>query len=109
MYVTEFPIQCVMLIWCIVLIALEYYRYVHRGKNVEAVQCATALNPSRHLGKGKGIQGHSNSCYLDATVYGMFAFTDVFDKLFLKSRAKGIHDDRVRMILIQQIVNPLRL
>lgn len=26
-------------------------------------------------GKFRGIQGHHNSCYLDATLFGMFAFT----------------------------------
>jgi len=31
----------------------------------------------------KGIQGYQNSCYLDATLYGLFAFSDAFDILFL--------------------------
>lgn len=26
-------------------------------------------------GKYKGIQGHNNSCYLDATLFSMFTFT----------------------------------
>ena len=26
-------------------------------------------------GRNKGIQGHQNSCYLDATLFAMFAFT----------------------------------
>lgn len=26
-------------------------------------------------GKNRGIQGHHNSCYLDATLFAMFAFT----------------------------------
>ena len=29
-----------------------------------------------HLcGRNKGIQGHQNSCYLDATLFAMFSFT----------------------------------
>ena len=32
----------------------------------------------------KGIQGYQNSCYLDATLYGMFTFSDAFDILFLE-------------------------
>ena len=86
-------------------IALEIYRYEHGAENI---QCATVVNKDRHVGRPKGIQGHQNSCYLDATVYGMFAFTDVFDKLFLKTHAKGKHDDKVRYILLRLIVNPLR-
>ena len=31
----------------------------------------------------RGFQGHQNSCYLDATVFGLFALNDVFDSLFL--------------------------
>ena len=73
------------------------------------MQCAPKLDKDRHIGRPKGIQGHQNSCYLDATVYGMFAFTDVFDKLFLKTTSKGLHDDQVRNILLRKIVNPLRL
>lgn len=30
-------------------------------------------------GKFRGIQGHHNSCYLDATLFGMFAFTTYVD------------------------------
>lgn len=28
-------------------------------------------------GKNRGIQGHFNSCYLDTTLFSMFAFTQV--------------------------------
>lgn len=31
-------------------------------------------------GPNKGIQGHRNSCYLDVTLYSMFAHTSVFDQ-----------------------------
>ena len=81
---------------------------MHESRGAENVQCSTALIKEQHIGRPKGIQGHQNSCYLDATVYGMFAFTDVFDKLFLKTRAKSKHDDKVRWILLKMIVNPLR-
>jgi hypothetical protein len=30
-------------------------------------------------GKPMGVQGHSNSCYLDATLFALFAHTDVVD------------------------------
>lgn len=35
-------------------------------------------------GKNRGIQGHHNSCYLDATLFSMFAFTSVFDGLLFR-------------------------
>ena len=93
---------------CITYVALKDFAYEHHSRG-ETVQCATTLDEIRHIGRPKGIQGHQNSCYLDATVYGMFAFTDVFDKLFLKASPKGLHDHEVRNILVQKIVNPLRL
>jgi hypothetical protein len=33
------------------------------------------------LGKNKGIEGDSNSCYMDATIFCMFAYNNVFDSL----------------------------
>lgn len=35
-------------------------------------------------GKFKGIQGHHNSCYLDATLFSMFTFTNVFDSILYR-------------------------
>ena len=37
----------------------------------------------KYMGEKRGIQGHQNSCYLDATIFGLFALSDVFDSLFL--------------------------
>ena len=39
---------------------------------------------SRVSGRNKGIQGHQNSCYLDATLFAMFSFTGVFDGLLYR-------------------------
>jgi ubiquitin thioesterase CYLD len=45
----------------------------------------------KYIGDQRGIQGHQNSCYLDATIFGLFALSDVFDSLFLNSEVlKGI-------------------
>lgn len=41
-------------------------------------------------GKFKGIQGHYNSCYLDATLFAMFTFTCVFDSLLFRPYEKGV-------------------
>lgn len=61
-------------------------------------------------GKNRGIQGHHNSCYLDATLFCMFYFTTVFDFIF--NRPPGTEDlveyAKVQKVLKEGIVNPLR-
>ncbi|XP_046830894.1 ubiquitin carboxyl-terminal hydrolase CYLD isoform X2 [Vespa crabro] len=61
-------------------------------------------------GKFRGIQGHHNSCYLDATLFSMFAFTSVFDNLlFRPPNEKDCHEyEEVQKVLREEIVNPLR-
>uniref|UniRef100_A0A1L8DTI0 ubiquitinyl hydrolase 1 n=1 Tax=Nyssomyia neivai TaxID=330878 RepID=A0A1L8DTI0_9DIPT len=61
-------------------------------------------------GKFKGIQGHHNSCYLDATLFAMFTFTSVFDSLLFRppESADIPHYDEVQKVLREEIVNPLR-
>ncbi|XP_064467191.1 ubiquitin carboxyl-terminal hydrolase CYLD-like isoform X3 [Ornithodoros turicata] len=61
-------------------------------------------------GRGKGIQGHHNSCYLDATLFAMFACTHVFDSILYRERSSDDIDryDEVRHVLKDDIVNPLR-
>uniref|UniRef100_A0A0A9VZE2 ubiquitinyl hydrolase 1 n=2 Tax=Lygus hesperus TaxID=30085 RepID=A0A0A9VZE2_LYGHE len=61
-------------------------------------------------GKYKGIQGHHNSCYLDATLFSMFTFTSVFDSLLYRPPGPGdIPNYReVQKVLREEIVNPLR-
>ncbi|KAG4067076.1 hypothetical protein HA402_000067 [Bradysia odoriphaga] len=62
------------------------------------------------IGESKGIQGHNNSCYLDATLFSMFTFAQCFDSLLYRSaEPKDIkHYDKVRAILRDEIVHPLR-
>ncbi|GJQ86512.1 CYLD [Trypoxylus dichotomus] len=61
-------------------------------------------------GKFRGIQGHHNSCYLDATLFAMFTYTSVFDSLLY--RPKSNNDiplyEEVQRVLREEIVNPLR-
>ena len=61
-------------------------------------------------GKMSGIQGHHNSCYLDATLFSMFAFTTVFDSLLYRSKTETDLEDyeQVQRVLKEGIVNPLR-
>uniref|UniRef100_A0A6A7G8B2 ubiquitinyl hydrolase 1 n=1 Tax=Hirondellea gigas TaxID=1518452 RepID=A0A6A7G8B2_9CRUS len=62
------------------------------------------------IGRNKGIQGHQNSCYLDATLFSMFAFTSVFDSLlFRPATSSDISSySEVQEVLREEIVNPLR-
>ncbi|XP_059088611.1 ubiquitin carboxyl-terminal hydrolase CYLD-like [Tigriopus californicus] len=64
----------------------------------------------RICGRNRGIQGHQNSCYLDATLFAMFSFTSVFDSLLY--RPQSTNDIReyndVQRVLREEIVNPLR-
>ena len=43
-----------------------------------------ASHMSQLSGRNRGIQGHQNSCYLDATLFAMFSFTGVFDGLLYR-------------------------
>ncbi|XP_011499307.1 PREDICTED: ubiquitin carboxyl-terminal hydrolase CYLD [Ceratosolen solmsi marchali] len=60
--------------------------------------------------KYRGIQGHHNSCYLDATLFSMFAFTSVFDFLLWRSPNEEdcLEYMEVQKVLREEIVNPLR-
>jgi len=61
----------------------------------------------KYLGDERGIQGHQNSCYLDATVFGLFALSDVFDFMFLEE-ARDAAAKEIISILWKGIINPLR-
>lgn len=61
-------------------------------------------------GPFRGIQGHHNSCYLDATLFSMFTFTSVFDSLLFRPREPEDNPqyEEVQRVLREEIVNPLR-
>jgi len=71
---------------------------------------STVESVSSICGRNKGIQGHQNSCYLDATLFAMFSFTSVFDSLLYRPRGPGdiSRYDEVQQCLKEEIVNPLR-
>ncbi|XP_064393273.1 ubiquitin carboxyl-terminal hydrolase CYLD-like isoform X2 [Halichondria panicea] len=67
----------------------------------------------RYIGNSRGIQGHQNSCYLDSTIFGLFALSDVFDTIFLDPDKSNITSDQNRkrvahLLWKGRIVNPLR-
>lgn len=62
------------------------------------------------LGKSRGIQGHNNSCYLDATLFAMFASTTLFDSLLYRPPNDSDIPEykEIQRILREDIVRPLR-
>ena len=57
----------------------------------------------------KGIQGYKNSCYLDATLYGMFMFSDAFNDLLLQGEITANPEDLCLQTMLKcDIVYPLR-
>ncbi|CAF1431148.1 unnamed protein product [Adineta steineri] len=59
------------------------------------------------LGKNKGIEGDSNSTYIDATIFCMFAYNNVFDKL-LHMEVKTEPLKILQKVLRETIVHVLR-
>jgi len=68
------------------------------------------LPPLDHpiLGNDKGIQGDSNSCYMDSTIFCMFAYSDVFDPLLHVKVHKKQPIKDLQRLLRENIVNVLR-
>ncbi|XP_011409920.1 PREDICTED: ubiquitin carboxyl-terminal hydrolase CYLD-like isoform X2 [Amphimedon queenslandica] len=60
-----------------------------------------------YIGDARGIQGHHNSCYLDSTVFGLFALSNSFDVLLLEEPTEEV-GRKVKYFLWKGIVNPLR-
>ena len=76
----------------------------------ERDDCPTVGSSDRfdmYIGDGKGIQGHYNSCYLDSTVFALFALGDSFDSL-LFGNSPSQDGQRIQEIILKGIVNPLR-
>ena len=68
------------------------------------------LSPLRKpiLGKNKGIEGNSNSCYMDSTIFCMFAYSNVFDTLLNKNVDNKESVKDLQKLLRENIVGILR-
>ena len=86
-------------------IALEKEYYKHDEK--EYVPPDKTFDKHKHTNT-KGIQGYKNSCYLDATLYGMFMFSDAFDVLLKGKSTTNAEELHLQNILKSDIVYPLR-
>ena len=60
-----------------------------------------------YIGDSHGIQGHHNSCYLDSTVFALFALSESFDSVLQEDPNDQLGND-IKHILLKGIVNPLR-
>ncbi|KAM9795928.1 ubiquitin carboxyl-terminal hydrolase CYLD [Syngnathus typhle] len=58
------------------------------------------------IGRMKGIQGHCNSCYMDAALVSLFSCSSVLDSMLFKSIKP--QDAAIQRTLLHDIVNPLR-
>ena len=50
-------------------------------------------NVTEIIGLKKGIQGLDNSCYMDASLFGMFCFNEMLDDIFLKNSQETKTED----------------
>jgi len=83
--------------------------------NIECVDILGCILPpafdAKFLGQNRGIQGHQNSCYMDATLFSMFAFSMVFDSILHRPQRPNCDSnyyDKVQKTLREGVVNPLR-
>ncbi|TNN63930.1 Ubiquitin carboxyl-terminal hydrolase CYLD [Liparis tanakae] len=58
------------------------------------------------IGRMKGIQGHYNSCYMDAALFSLFSCSSVLDSMLFKTTEP--QDAPIQSTLLHDIVNPLR-
>ena len=65
------------------------------------------LKMDLYIGRMKGIQGHQNSCYLDATLFAMFGVTSKFDEV-LYGKPKDDTAKGVLETMCEEIIFPLR-
>ena len=58
----------------------------------------------------KDIQEYKNFSYLDATLYGMFAYSKAFDNLFVEevTSETNVEEFYLQKLLKSEIINPFR-
>ena len=96
----------IIITWLNLCVALEEELYKH-DESLLPIQSTNTFDTAKHTGT-KGIQGFKNSCYLDATLYGIFTFTDTFDILFLEEVTTNAEELNSQKRLKSDIVYPLR-
>ncbi|RVE73693.1 hypothetical protein OJAV_G00034000 [Oryzias javanicus] len=77
------------------------------GENLEVVPPISAEQIDHLLiGRMKGIQGHCNSCYMDAALFSLFSCSSALDSMLFKTTTS--QDAPIQKTLLRDIVLPLR-
>ncbi|XP_076010592.1 ubiquitin carboxyl-terminal hydrolase CYLD isoform X2 [Genypterus blacodes] len=80
---------------------------VHTQGTLETVPPISADDIDQVLiGRMKGIQGHCNSCYMDAALFSLFSCSSALDSMLFKATTP--QDAPIQNTLLHNIVNPLR-
>ena len=61
---------------------------------------------ANYIGRMRGIQGNRNSCYLDATLYAMFAFDSTMDYMLSSPLDSDLRKDIQVIIPVYSFVHP---
>eukprot|EP00116_Pleurobrachia_bachei_P019322 sb/3479584/ len=90
--------------------SLEEVRYnfgpVESGRIEGKVDPPKSIS-ANYIGRMRGIQGNRNSCYLDATLYAMFAFDSTMDYMLSSPLDTELRRD-IQVRMREEVVNPLR-
>ncbi|XP_070688473.1 ubiquitin carboxyl-terminal hydrolase CYLD isoform X2 [Pempheris klunzingeri] len=78
----------------------------HTGRMENVPPISTEQVNQILIGRMKGIQGHCNSCYMDAALFSLFSCSSVLDSMLFKSTEP--QDAPIQKTLLYDIVNPLR-
>uniref|UniRef100_A0A8C9XT46 ubiquitinyl hydrolase 1 n=1 Tax=Sander lucioperca TaxID=283035 RepID=A0A8C9XT46_SANLU len=85
----------------------DYGEVEHSAGKLETVPPISTEQVNQILiGRMKGIQGHCNSCYMDAALFSLFSCSSVLDSMLFKSTEP--QDAPIQNTLLHDIVNPLR-
>uniref|UniRef100_A0A667YQ56 Ubiquitin carboxyl-terminal hydrolase CYLD n=1 Tax=Myripristis murdjan TaxID=586833 RepID=A0A667YQ56_9TELE len=108
--ITEIFLFTFRTIWCLPgskFNVLLNYNTEHCTGRIETVAPISTEEVSQVLiGRMKGIQGHCNSCYMDAALFSLFSCSSVLDSILFKSTKP--QDAPIQKTLLRDIVNPLR-
>ncbi|KAG7326262.1 hypothetical protein KOW79_009663 [Hemibagrus wyckioides] len=81
--------------------------FEHDGQDASPVPPLRSEDVMKTLiGQMKGIQGHCNSCYMDAALFSLFSCSSVLDSLLFKKTKPN--DEPIQRTLLRDIVCPLR-
>lgn len=104
-----FNTACECTFWCFYLFLAVGGALMGKSERLQLADALAVEELKLHnfIGPMRGIQGHQNSCYLDATLFAMFGLTSRFDEVIYEKTtdetAKGVLDT-----MCTEIIFPLR-